>query len=153
MREIRRADRAIDTELSYGLLDKAEYGILSTVGADGQPYGIPISFCLLDNGIYFHCAVEGHKLDNFAHNPKVSFCVVGKTQVLPGKFSTEYESAIVFGTVGEVCDGEKRKGMEGLLRKYSSGHFEKGLKYVDSLDWKTKVFKVVIATVTGKARR
>ncbi len=54
--------------------------------------------------IYFHCAPEGHKLENLSGNNKVSFCVVGKTQVLPDKFATNYESVIVFGT---ACRGHR----------------------------------------------
>lgn len=151
--ELRRSDRALDNEAAYGLLAAAEYGILSTADPGGQPYGVPLSFCMLEDGIYFHCAVEGHKLDNLAQNPKASFCVVGRTRVLPGKFSTAYESVIVYGTVSEVFGAGKRAGMEGLLRKYSAEHFEKGLKYIDSLDWKTKVFRLTIDAVSAKARK
>ena len=153
MGEARRADRTISKEEADELLDRAEYGILSTVGADGLPYGIPVSYCVIGDDIYFHCAMEGRKLDNIAHNPQVSFCVVGKTNVLPDKFSTEYESTVVSGTAGEVFDEEKQKGLEGLLHKYSVGHFEKGLKYIEALNYKTRVYRIHIESISGKARR
>jgi uncharacterized protein len=153
MGEARRADRTISKEEADELLDRAEYGILSTVGADGLPYGIPVSYCVIGDDIYFHCAMEGRKLDNIAHNPQVSFCVVGKTNVLPDKFSTEYESTVVSGTAGEVFDKEKQKGLEGLLHKYSVGHFEKGLKYIEALNYKTRVYRIHIESISGKARR
>ena len=75
---MRRKDRALSRQEALDILNKGEYGILSTVSADGQPYGTPINFCLINDCIYFHCAKEGHKLDNISANSKVCFCVVGK---------------------------------------------------------------------------
>jgi len=153
MDEPRRQDRTIGKEEARGLLERAEYGILSTTGADGLPYGIPVSYCVIGDGIYFHCAVEGRKLNNIAQNPQVSFCVVGKTNVLPDKFSTQYESTVLSGTASAVFDSEKQQGLEGLLHKYSVGFYEKGLKYIEALDHKTKVYRIRIDTISGKARR
>ena len=33
-------------------------------GEDGYAYGVPLNYVYVDNSIYFHCAKEGHKLDN-----------------------------------------------------------------------------------------
>ena len=151
--KMRRADRAVDRQEALEILNKGQYGVVSTVGPDNQPYGVPVSYCVIDDSIYFHCATEGRKLDNFSHNPKVSFCVVGSTRVLPAKFSTEYESAIVFGTISEVFDDEKQKALEGLLRKYSTDYFEEGLEYIKQLNERTKVFRIAMEMVTGKARK
>src|SRR5512141_2211937 len=106
-RPIRRNDRALANEQAIEILQKGEYGVLSTVSPDGQPYGVPVSFVYTNHALYFHCAVEGHKLDNLASNPRVSFCVVGATEVLPDKFATRYESAIVFGKANELTGDEK----------------------------------------------
>ncbi len=153
MKELRRKDRGISDEDAVDVLKRAEYGVLSTLCADGSPYGVPLNFCLVDNAIYFHCAVEGRKIDNVERNPSVSFCVVGATEVMPAKFGTKYESVIVSGTVGEVFDKEKQAALEGLLKKYSGNHFESGLAYIEKLREKTRVFKISVATLSGKARR
>ena len=153
MRDMRRSDRTINTEETFRVLQEGEYGVLSIVGPDNQPYGVPVSFCIIENSIYFHCAVEGHKIDNVTHNPKVSFCVIGKTCVLPDKFATKYESAIIFGLLTEALDDEKQKALEGLLHKYSKEYFNEGLKYITALNEKTRVFKIAIDTMTGKARK
>jgi nitroimidazol reductase NimA-like FMN-containing flavoprotein (pyridoxamine 5'-phosphate oxidase superfamily) len=87
MKHIRRKEREITTQEAIEILDSAEYGVLSTVGEDDQPYGVPICYVHKNGSIYFHCALGGHKLDNIRHNEKVSFCVVGKTKVLPEKFA------------------------------------------------------------------
>jgi nitroimidazol reductase NimA-like FMN-containing flavoprotein (pyridoxamine 5'-phosphate oxidase superfamily) len=152
-RPIRRADRALTSEQAIEILHQGEYGILSTVSQDGQPYGVPVSFSYTGNAIFFHCAVEGHKLDNLAFNPRVSFCVVGKTEVLPDKFATRYESAIIFGKACELSSDEKKLGLTELLKKYSLDFMEKGERYIDSDIEKTRVFKIEIESLSGKARR
>ena len=152
MEKLRRKDRAITEEEAVALLNKAEYGILSTVSENGKPYGVPLNFCIINDCIYFHCAVEGQKIDNIKQNKLVSFCAVGNTELLPDKFGTKYESIIVSGEVEEVFDMNKQKAMEGLLHKYSSEFFDKGIKYIEGLRDKTRVFKITINTLTGKAR-
>ena len=117
-RKMRRADRAISDSEAKSILEKGEFGILSTVSSEGQPYGVPMSHCYTGNVIYFHCALEGHKLDNLSNNSRVSFCVVGKTEVLPESFATRYESASVFGKEFELTGDEKHKGLLEIVKKY-----------------------------------
>ena len=153
MKELRRKDRAITQEEAIALLNKAEYGVLSTVTENGKPYGVPLNFCIIDHSIYFHCAIEGQKIDNIKQNTSVSFCAVGSTEILPDKFGTKYESVIVSGEVEEVFDINKQIGLEGLVRKYSPEFFDKGIKYIEGLREKTRVFKIMINALTGKARK
>jgi len=153
VKDLRRKDRAITDEEAIALLNRAEYGVLSTTCPDGQPYGVPLNFCLIDHAIYFHCAVEGQKLDNIEKNNSVSFCVVGGTEIMPEKFGTKYESVIVSGTIREAFDKEKQAALEGMLSKYSRNFFENGLEYIEKLKEKTRVFRIDIKRVTGKARR
>lgn len=149
---MRRPDRQMQEADALCLLNREKYGVLSTVGADRQPYGVPLNFCVIGNGICFHCAPEGHKIDHFTVVPKVSFCVVGRTEVLPPKFSTRYESVIVSGGITEVFEGEKRQALEGLVHKYAPDHLEDGLIYVATSQDKTRVFRISMDAVTGKAR-
>jgi nitroimidazol reductase NimA-like FMN-containing flavoprotein (pyridoxamine 5'-phosphate oxidase superfamily) len=153
MKELRRKDRAITEEEAIALLNKAEYGVLSTVTENGEPYGVPLNFCVIDHCIYFHCAVEGRKIDNIKQNKSVSFCAVGNTEILPDKFGTKYESVIVSGEVEEVFDMNKQLVLEGLLHKYSPEFIDKGIKYIEDLKEKTRVFKITINKLTGKARK
>ena len=150
---LRRKDRAIGEEEAYCLLAEAEYGVLATVDAQGQPYGVPLNFCVTEGAIYFHCAKSGHKIDNIRANPKASFTVVGKTRVLPADFGTLYESAIAFGELFEVHDKEKQQGLEGLLLKYSHNFLQEGRQYIDAMAAKTRVFKLSLQTLSGKSRK
>ena len=153
MKELRRKDRAITEEEAIALLNKAEYGVLSTITENGKPYGVPLNFCIINDCIYFHCAVEGQKIDNIKQNISVSFCAVGNTEILPDKFGTKYKSVIVSGEVEEVFDMNKQIALEGLLHKYSPEIFDKGIKNIEGLREKTRAFKITINKLTGKARK
>lgn len=135
------------------MLDSAEYGILSTVGKDGQPYGVPMSYAYQNGCIFFHCALTGHKLENLAVNPRVSFCVVGKTKVLPDQFATEYESVVAFGVAAEVFGEERYAALVLLLEKYCRDFIAEGKRYIEAKDQVTRVFKIEVSRISGKARR
>ena len=152
MNELRRKDRGIPFEQAKAILEMGEYGVLSTVNRNGKPYGVPLNYSMIDNSIYFHCAVEGQKIDNIIHNKFVSFCVVGKTEILPGQFGIKYQSVIVSGEAAEVFDDDKQAALEGFLKKYSSEFLEKGMKYIEGFKDKTRVFKITVNRITGKAR-
>ncbi len=153
MNKVRRKDRELGLHEAMELLSTSEYGVLSTVGEEMQPYGMPLSFVFKNNCIYFHCALSGRKLQNLGNNNKVSFCVVGKTKVLPDKFATEYESAIAFGVATELYGDERYSALLALLEKYTPEYIEEGKKYIEQKDAAMKVFKVEISNITGKARR
>ncbi len=150
MRKMRRKDKKIGTDEAIKLLAGGEYGVLSTVDNDGQPYGVPLNYVYKDNCIYFHCALIGHKIDNITNNPKVSFCVVGDTKVLPAEFSTHYVSAIAFGIASEAQGTERYNALIWLLEKYSTEFMEAGKEYIEKLDKATKVIKIEIGHVSGK---
>lgn len=152
MRKMRRSDRQMTQDEAMELLGRGEYGILSTIGEDNQPYGVPVSYALVDNSIYFHCATEGAKLDNILNNNKVCFTVVGLTNVLPEKFSTVYESSIVFGKATIVNDEEKVFALKEIVKKYSHDFIAEGDEYINRAKDKTTVVRIVIEELSGKER-
>ena len=135
------------------LLEKGEYGYLAMQGENGYGYGIPISFAFDGKSVYFHCAPEGFKLRSIAENDKVSFCVVGHTYVIPGKFTTEYESVIAFGAIRDVADeNEKRRGLELIAQKYSPEFMGVADKYISGSFHRTKVLRLEIEHISGKGK-
>lgn len=101
-------------------MEKGEYGTLSTVGVDGQPYAVPLSY------IVFHCAHSGQKLDNIKNEPRVCFCAVGNTEPIYDKnFTTFYESVIVYGTASKAEKEEKTDMLMLLAEKYLPNHMDK----------------------------
>jgi len=150
MREMRRKDKELGMDDAINFLTEHEYGVLSTVGTDGQPYGVPLNYAYKDNCIYFHCALTGHKIDNIVNNPKVSFCAVGDTKVLPSEFSTNYVSAVAFGVASEIQGTERYNALVLLLEKFSPDFLEEGKIYIKKLDKATKVIKIEIQHISGK---
>lgn len=150
-KQMRRKERETENVETLEIFKNGEYGVLSTIDENGYAYGVPLSYVYSNESIYFHCALEGQKLDNINYNNKVSFCVIGKTCVIPDKFSTKYESAIVFGEAIEVFEEEKREALLELLKKYSPNFIEKGKLYIKNAGDKTKVIKIKIDKISGKA--
>lgn len=156
-REVRRQNRILDNETRITeLLHTSEYGFLA-MGIDegGYGYGIPINYAYDEetNSLYFHCATDGKKMDIMQVNNNVSFCVVGETKPLADKFSTLYESVIVFGNVSlNLPDDEKRKALRLLVKKYSAGYEDVGEKYMDKSWGRTATFKIKIEHISAKAK-
>ncbi|MBT3228597.1 MAG: pyridoxamine 5'-phosphate oxidase family protein [Candidatus Marinimicrobia bacterium] len=151
MRPLRRQDRMLSTPEALELLEAGEYGIVSSVDAAGQPYGVPVNYVLHRGCIDFHSATEGHKVDNFETRGAVSFCVVGETEVLPEKLTTRYESIIVFGSISERIGTGKNESLAALVTKYAPQHTEVGQKAIESTGDNTRVFSISIDRITGKA--
>ena len=152
-RQIRRAECAVSPQRTMEILHKGDYGVLSTLSADGQPYGVPVNYSFADNAIYFHCALQGHKLENLAATDRVSFCVVGETEILPDRFAMRYESAIVFGRAIELTGTEKQYGLSELLKKYSPNYLEAGRRYAKANAGRVRVYKIAIESLSGKSGR
>lgn len=153
MRDMRKAERQMEQNEALQLLIQGEYGILATTDSQYQPYGIPLSYVVANEFIYFHCAVEGYKLQNIVENNKACFTVVGRTNVLPGKFSTEYESVVVFGQAS-IVDNEVEKVMalKEFVKKYSSGFISEGDNYINKAKNRVAIIKMTMLRYTGKHR-
>ena len=153
-REIRRKDRVMSQDKALRVLKQCEYGVLSTGGPDGQPYGTPLSYVLSDNTIFFHCAQNGHKLENIAFDPRVCFSVVQNAKpVYIDSFSTFYESVTVFGTAAQVTDAEeKTRALTLLCQKYLSEHMDKAEAAIAGSLQRTAVYEIQISRITGKEK-
>jgi nitroimidazol reductase NimA-like FMN-containing flavoprotein (pyridoxamine 5'-phosphate oxidase superfamily) len=51
VRELRRKDRGMTEAEARDLLERGEYGVLSTRGPDGAPYGIPLNYCVIGGAV------------------------------------------------------------------------------------------------------
>ena len=60
---MRRKRQELAPERCIEILQNGTAGVLSVMGDDGYPYGVPLSYAYKDGKIYFHSAVEGHKID------------------------------------------------------------------------------------------
>lgn len=153
---MRRKDRELSVDIAREIIDKAEFGVLATVNEDGTPYCIPLSIAR-DGGqdvIYFHCAREGQKIENMRRNPKVCMSFVGNTAIPDGKFTTLYESAVIYGEATEVLtDEEKIHGLRLICEKYTPDNMADFDNAIGRSLARTAVWKVTIAQITGKGKR
>ena len=152
--EMRRKDRKLDEQVAVSLLEHCEYAVLSTIGEDGNPYGIPISPVLEGKNLYFHCALEGTKLQNIRNHPAVCSTCVGETRLVPEKFTTEYQSAIAFGTASMVEDEEEKVRILYLLcQKYAASNLDAFDREVKRSLHRTGICKIAITEWSAKGKR
>ncbi len=148
-----RPQRLTSRQEAQEILRKGEYGVLCTVSGEGQPYGVPINYCCdeANGNIYLHCAVTGQKLDNLAHNSKVSFTVVTRSEVVQEKFTTRYESAIVTGTAQLVEDEqEKVNALNLLCDRLAPGVMKGREEMIRSCLHEVAIIRIAAQTLTGK---
>lgn len=151
-KEMRRKDKFMSLEDSINVLKESEIGILSTICENGYPYGIPLNYVYLNNKIYFHCAVEGQKINNIKKCEKVSFCVTNNVELLPSSFSANFKSVVIFGKTKETNDQEKYNVLFEFIKKYSCEFIEEGKNYIEKKIEKVKVYEIEIEHITGKAK-
>lgn len=91
--------------------ERVPRGVLSMLGDDGYPYGVPMDFwyCREDRNFYFHGAGAGHKLDAIDRCEKASFCVFDQSWREEGQWALHIRSVIAFGKMRRVTDAEKAK--------------------------------------------
>lgn len=151
--EIRRKDRLADLGTAERILENAEYGVLSTVGSDGFPYGVPLNFAYDGTKIYFHCAKNtGHKQDNIDNSSKICFTVVENSEVIPKELTTKYSSVIVFGTAKKT-ETNKRYALELLAEKYASDFPDEGRSEIEKFYSVTDIYEISILKISGKVNK
>ena len=124
-REMARIKKQLPKEECIELLTKELRGVLSVLGDDDYPYGIPMDhwYCEENGKLYFHCAKTGHKLDAVRKHDKVSYCVYDQGFRKEGDWALNIRSVVVFCRARIVDDSEdelKRKIAVCLCRKFTS---------------------------------
>ena len=105
-RAMRRHRQQLSQEESISIFERATSGTLALLGDDDYPYAVPISFVYREGCLYFHSAVEGHKIDAIQRHDKASFCVIDQDNVQGEKYTTYFRSVIAFGHVSIIEDAE-----------------------------------------------
>lgn len=127
---MRKASREMPSEWAIEVLKKAPFITVSFTRPDGTAYGLPLSMaCANDNTWYFHCALEGEKLDAIRSHPEVCLSAVTKCQptVGPkdGSFTLQYQSALAFGRAELVeSDDEKIQGLRVISQRFLPHHMD-----------------------------
>jgi hypothetical protein len=149
-REMRRKRQQMSDEEARELLKNGKYLVLAVSGDDGYPYSVPLSYFYEDNAVYFHCARSGHKLDAIKANPKVSFCVVGDSQIVENKVTVFFSSVIAFGKAEILEGGEKFAACRKLGDVLCPHRPDKVQEDMDNNFSKVEMVKINIEHLTGK---
>ena len=153
-REMRRSKQQLSEEETVKILKNSSSGVLSVTGDDDYPYAVPVSYVYKDGSIFIHCAKEGHKIDGIKRNDKVTFCVIGKDEVVQEDFTTRYRSVIVFGRAAVIADDErKRFALESIVEKYSPDFRTEGQQEIEKAWNHVCMLEITIEHMTGKASR
>ena len=121
-RELMRKKQQLPMEECIRILKEEPRGVLSVLGDDGYPYGMPMNhyYCEEDGRIYFHGGKTGHKIDAIRRCDKVSFCVYDQGYRRDGEWALNIRSVVVFGRVEWVEDTETAYRIsENLCRKFT----------------------------------
>ena len=108
-REMLRKKQQLPEEECIEILKNELRGVLSVIGDDDYPYGMPINhfYCEEDGKIYFHSGRKGHKIDAMKRHDKASFCVYAQGFRREGEWALNIRSVIVFGRIEFIEDREK----------------------------------------------
>lgn len=154
-RTMRRDKQLLSQEQTVAILEQGTAGVLALSGDGGYPYAVPISYVYSDNKIFFHSAVDGHKIDAVKRSDKASFCVVDQDCVVPGEYTTYYKSVIAFGRIRILTeDSEKNAAIELLAKKYHPSDTPQGRGAAIAQAWsRMNLLELHIEHITGKAAR
>ena len=150
----------MDAAFAFEVLEKAPYVTVSFTRPDGTPYGVPLSLARTDDKtFYFHCALEGDKLDCIAANPTVALSAV--TRCTPtvgpkdGSFTLQYKSAMAVGKAEKVTDREEKiEALRAISQRFLPQHMDAFDDAIARSLERTAVVKITLtAPPTGKRKQ
>ena len=157
---MRKVSREMSALWAMDVLSHAPYITVSMVDDKGLPYALPLSLARADdNTFYFHCAMEGRKLDILSKNPNV--CLSAVTKCKPtigpkdGSFTLEYKSAIAYGTAVIVDDDvEKVEALRLICDRFLPQHMDAFDEAIKRSLSRTAVIKITLTEPpTGKRKQ
>ena len=149
-RKMRRLGQMLSKEECEEILDNEPRGVLALLGDYDYPYALPMSHVYVDGKIYFHGAMNGHKMDAIKKHDKVSYCVMDEGVENDDGWSYTFKSVIVFGRMRTLTDDdEKIEKLTHLGDKFFPTH-EQTVNEIDKLLHRTAVFEITIEHISGK---
>jgi len=150
---MRRKDRELPRDSALAVVDTCRYSVMATVNQDGSPYCVPLSMARDGEWLYFHSALEGHKIDNLRYRNRVCVSCVGVVRDLPGEFSIGFESAIINGSAREVTDSEEKiHALELISKRYTPANMAAFDEAIKKELGRTGIWKIHIDEISGKGK-
>lgn len=151
---MRRKDREMDLTFAKYVFDTCEWAVLSMNTPEGFPYGVPLSVVRKENVLYFHCAMEGKKVECLKNDARVFVTAVGKTHRLEKEFTTEFESAMAVGTASEVTEKEEKiEALRLLCLRHTPKNMENFQEAIEKSLSRTAIWRVTLDEMTAKRKK
>jgi nitroimidazol reductase NimA-like FMN-containing flavoprotein (pyridoxamine 5'-phosphate oxidase superfamily) len=151
-RQMRRFKQQVSEAECVEILKTEKRGVLSLIGENGYPYGIPINhfYDETDGKIYFHGAKQGHKIDALEKCDRACYTVYDGGYLKPDDWALNIKSVIVFGKVSKVNDIQKaEKICRALCSKFTSDS-DYVEKEVASALSRVQCLEMTVEYMTGK---
>ena len=151
-RELTRKHKALPEDECIRILCEEKRGVLSVVGDEGYPYGMPMNhfYCEADGCIYFHSGKGGHRNDSLEKCRKVSFCVYDGGFRREGEWALNIRSVIVFGKIEILDDLSEIERVTYLLSRKFTDDEEYIRKEISAFASKTLLLRLVPEHICGK---
>lgn len=149
---MRRKDREQPREFALSVIDQSDYAVLAAVDEAGAPYCVPLTLAREGDALYFHCALEGLKLDILRVNPKVCVSFVCEAVTNEQTYSVKYASAIATGTAHIIEDeAEKLHALRLLCARHAPSNPDEVQTHIDKNFHRTAIVRIDMESLTAKA--
>ncbi len=154
---MRRADRERDRAFAYEVIDRCEYGVAAFSAGEEGPYCIPLSLVRMGDDLFFHCALQGRKLELLRADPRVCATFVTGTEPAylaeQNNYTTFFKSAVVTGRAFEVTDpAQKTAALRALCEKLLPDHMAGFDRAVERSLPATAVWGIHMEEAVGKEK-
>ena len=154
---MRRKDREItDRNELISIIRKCDVCRLA-LNDNGYPYILPLNFGISEDGetieLFFHSALEGHKIALIQADNRASFEMDCKHQLQyfedKGYCTFSYESVMGKGHISILPEDEKEAALKEIMNHY---HSDKNAYFNPAAIPRTLVYKLTVEEMTGKRK-
>lgn len=151
-RELTRKNKKLAADDCVEILKAEKRGVLSVLGDNDYPYGMPMNHWYGDDGcIYFHCGKGGHRLDSLLRHSKVSFCVYDEGYRNDGEWALNIKSVIVFGKIEIISDTDTVIRITSRLSQKFTDDEEYIKREIKDYAHRTLLLKLIPEHICGKS--
>ena len=120
---MRRKDKQVTDPAVIGGLFKSGRVCRLAMVDEGEPYVVPVNYGYADNGLYFHSAAVGRKIDILARHSRVCFEIESPVEIVahaePCQWGARARSLVGYGVAKILTDAhDKRHGLDIIMQHH-----------------------------------
>lgn len=151
--EMRRRNQQIPEQEAWAMLRANKTCVLSLIDANGNPYGVPMSYTVVGKDVIFHGALSGRRMDAIESGSQGSICVVTMDEIDPENFLTNYMSVIAEGKLSVLEENEERRAALMALARSVNPDEDACEKEVSSFFGECAVMVLHVDSISAKESR